>query len=96
MEFDLSSFIDMPQQYEVVFNQTAGENELESKSVVLVLDDIEIPGFAEVLDKPNTFNVNITATPSRKKDSIRFKVVLKGKGGTDSSGNVTITKVKIF
>ncbi len=96
LEFDLSPFIDMPQQYEVVFNQIAGENELEFKSVILILNGIEAAGFAEALDKPNTFNVNITATPSRKKDSIRFRVVLKGKGGADSSGNVTITKVKLF
>ena len=30
----------------------------------MVLKGIEISGFAESLDQPNTYNINITATPS--------------------------------
>jgi alpha-L-fucosidase len=96
IEFDLSAFIDEPTQYTLVFNQTAGASALEIKSVMLILGGVDIPGFAEPLDEPNTYNINITATPSGKKDSIRIRAIMKGAGGTDSSGVVTLGKVQLF
>ena len=88
VDIDLSPYIPEPRQYELVFNNTEGEIEIES--VVLVLESIEIPGFAELLDKPNTYNLNITATPSMKKDSIILRAKIRSKSGSDSYGQVLI------
>lgn len=88
IDIDLSPSIPEPRQYELVFNNTEGE--IEIKSVVLVLQGIEIPGFAEPLDKPNTYNINITATPSMKKDSIVLRAKIRSKSSSDSYGRVLI------
>ena len=88
VDIDLSPTIPEPRQYELVFNNTEGEIEIES--VVLVLQGIEIPGFAEPLDEPNTYNINITATPSMKKGSIILRAKVRARAGRDSSGKVVI------
>ena len=95
IELDLSPYIDEPRQYDLLFKKTGGENELEVESAILVLSGVEIPGFAEPLDSPNSFNINITATPSRKADSIKLRARIRGKGGTDTHGKVLIRKVPI-
>jgi alpha-L-fucosidase len=94
-EFDLSDTIDEPTQYELVFRKTAGADDLQIESVVLLLNGMEVPGFTERLEAHNTFNINITGTPSRKKDSIRFRAMVQGAGGTDSFGEVIIRKRSI-
>ncbi|MDC0935011.1 alpha-L-fucosidase [Pirellulales bacterium] len=88
IDIDLSSSIPESKQYELVFKNTAGQIEIES--VILVLEGIEIPGFAESLDQPNTYNVNITATPSMKKESIILRAKIRTKGSRDSHGQVVI------
>ena len=90
VDIDLSSHVPEPMQYEVVFKQTGGANDVEIGSVVLVLDGIEVAGFAEPLDRPRTYNINITATPSRKKGSILLRTRLRGSGGNDTRGQVLI------
>ena len=92
IELNLTPFIDITAQYELVFNQTGGKNKLKFKSSVLVLDGIEYSEYVEKLDDLNTFNISITGTPSGEdKNAIMFRTVLSGKG---SSGNVIIRKAK--
>ena len=73
----MSPNISEARQYKLVFKNTEGEIAIES--VVLVLQGIEAPGFAELLDKPNTYNINITATPSMEKDSIVLRAKIRSK-----------------
>ena len=77
-------------QYEVVLKQTGGADDIEIGSVVLVLQGMEVPGFVEGLDRPQTYNINITAIPSRKKGSIILRARLRGSGGNDTRGRVLI------
>ncbi|MFC1738341.1 alpha-L-fucosidase, partial [Planctomycetota bacterium] len=86
VDIDLSPTIPEPRQYELVFKDTKGKIEIES--AVLVLQGIEVPGFAEKLDKPDTYNINITATPSMKEGSIILRAKVRAKD--DSFGEVII------
>jgi alpha-L-fucosidase len=88
VDIDLSPTIPEPRQYELVFKDTEGQIEIES--LILVLQGVEIPGLTEPLDRPNTYNINITATPSMKKDSIVLRAKIRVKDDSDSFGEVII------
>jgi len=93
LEFDLSAFIPDPTQYEINLVKEAGNHELEVKSAMLLLDGREAPDFIEQLNTPDSYNINITATPTQKSGSIKLRVVARGKGGKDTYGVVLIQKV---
>ncbi len=94
LEIDLTGHVQEPTQYEVVFEQTGGQHQVEIKSVALVLAGQEVPGFVGPLDKPGTFNISLTATPGRGDRAIVLRAVLRARG--DSTGNIRLRKARDY
>lgn len=94
LEIDLTDHVQEPTQYEVVFEQTGGQNQVEIKSVALVLAGQEVPGFVGALDKIGTFNISLTATPSPGERAVLLRAILRARG--DSTGNIRLRKARDY
>ncbi len=94
LEIDLTGHVQEPTQYEVVFQQTGGQHQVEIKSVALVLAGQEVPGFVGPLDKPGTFNISLTATPGRGDRAVLLRAILRTRG--ESTGNIRIRKARDY
>lgn len=94
IDIDLTDHVQEPTQYEVVFEQTSGQDQIEIKSVALVLGGQEVPGFVGSLDKIGTFNISLTATPGRGERAVVLRAILRGRG--DSTGNIRVRKARDY
>ncbi len=94
LEIDLTDHVQEPTQYEVVFEQTGGQHQIEIKSVALVLAGQEVPGFVGALDKIGTFNISLTATPAPGERAVLLRDIIRARG--DSTGNIRIRKARDY
>jgi alpha-L-fucosidase len=90
-EIDLSDFIKMAGQYELVIRSEENEN-LKISSCGLILQGMETPGFTSINEKGNC-NINITAHPSGEKGTIIFTgIIMNGKKISNRTINFSLVK----
>lgn len=87
-EVDLSDFIKMAGQYELVIRSESDEN-LKIRSSSLILQGVATPGFTQT-NKNGSCNINITAHPSGGKGTIRVT------GQVDAKNQPSHQKIKFY
>jgi len=88
-DIDLTEHIRVAGTYEVEFRAT-GDDELRIESVVLVLEGQETPGFAEALERGNSFLVSRTAAPTDGRDETVLRVTIDEDQSEDCRGEIVI------
>jgi alpha-L-fucosidase len=88
LEYDITDAIDDAGQFELRFAPTGGVHGIEVGAVVVVVNGIEYPQWAARTGNPEIWNLSI---PGVEK-SIRLRVRVRGKGGSDSTGVVLLTR----
>ncbi len=87
-EVDLSDFIKMAGQYELVIHSESDEN-LKIRSSSLILQGVATPGFTQT-NMNGSCNINITAHPSGGKGTIRVT------GQVDAKNQPSHQKIKFY
>ncbi len=88
MTFDIAPFCKDATQYAVEFKRTGGRCDLEVKSMTLLFDGRDTPEFVQRVKQANTFYVTLTGVGV----PMELRAVVRGRGGTDSRGQVVIHK----
>ncbi|HUT22919.1 MAG TPA: alpha-L-fucosidase [Sumerlaeia bacterium] len=91
LDVDLVPWCKNATQYEVVFKQTGGANDLEVRSATLLFEGVEAAHFVSKGKAAQTFLVTITGIGRE----MVFRASVRGKGGTDTRGEVLIRERKI-
>ena len=87
-EIDISDYIKMAGQYELVIHSESDEN-LKIRSSSLILQGVATPGFTRI-NKNGSCNINITAHPSGGKGTIRVT------GQVDAKNQPSHQKIKFY
>lgn len=90
LRIDLSAHIPVAGQYEVVLHKTGGSGELETRSIVLILEGQPTPGFATPLDRSGALNVNRTAAPTGRDESTVLEIDVRGRANKTCYGAIRI------
>ncbi len=76
-EVDLSACIDLPGQWEVALE---ADGDVRVRPPMLVIAGVKAPDFIRRMDAPDSYNINITATPTLEPGSIVLELKVKAAG----------------
>lgn len=76
---DLSKFIDRPRQYELFISKEENINPNKPQNAVILFEGVETPGFCIVDNVYGRMELNNTAMPTMKEESIRVEFNLSDK-----------------
>jgi hexosaminidase len=94
VEWDVAKHLTKQGTYEIIFEFEKGKNGIEIQKVSLVSEGKVIAadthnGFSGGRSKTNAY---VLALPARNHEKLTLEAVVKGRGGTDSYGNITLRK----
>ncbi len=87
-DIDLTSFIDSPGQFELAFEKTGGDQDIEVQSAILLIDSVEQPNWVTPLPGSHRYRVTISGLGRQ----ITLRAVAYGPSGSRSYGRVTLTR----
>jgi alpha-L-fucosidase len=87
-DIDLTSFIDSPGQFELAFEKTGGDQDIEVQSATLLIDSVEQPNWVTPLAGSHRYRVTISGLGRQ----ITLRAVVYGPSGSRSYGRVTLTR----
>jgi hypothetical protein len=87
-DIDITSYIDDVGRFEVVFEKTGGDQDIEIQSLLLLIDSVGQPNWVESLSGQHRYRVTISGIGQ----SIVLRAVAYGPSGNRSYGQVKLRR----